>query len=236
MQQEELKAVFNQQAAGYDKQWARMSPIREGLHYLLESIFAGLPEEARILCVGAGTGAEMAHLARIFPRWRFTAVEPSGAMLNVCRQRAKAEGYESRCYFHEGYLETLPVEDMHDGATCFLVSQFILVLEERSAFFRSIALRLSPGGILASSDLSADTTSDAYAALLRAWFSMMTASGVTLEGVERMCAAYARDVAILPPQLIASIIEAGGFAPPVQFFQAGLIHGWFSRRAAVVPA
>jgi signal transduction histidine kinase len=32
------------------------------------------------------------------------------------------------------------------------------------------------------------------------------------------------------PLVIASIIEAGGFETPVQFFQAGLIHAWFSRR------
>src|SRR3546814_12995816 len=62
MQQHELDALFDQQAAGYDTQWARMAPIRESLHFLLETVFAGLPDDARLLCVGAGTGAEIAHL------------------------------------------------------------------------------------------------------------------------------------------------------------------------------
>ena len=234
MQREELKAVFDQQASGYDKQWARMAPIRDGLHFLLESIFADLPADARILCVGAGTGAELAYLARTLPRWRFTAVDPSGAMLDVCRQRAETEGYASRCYFHEGYLDSLPIEDLHDGATCFLVSQFILAQESRSEFFRAIAGRLRPGGILASSDLASDVGSNAYDALLRAWFKMMASAGIQPEGLERMRAAYAKDVAILPPKLIASIIESAGFEPPVQFFQAGLMHAWFSRRASSV--
>lgn len=231
MQREELKAVFDQQAPGYDKQWARMAPIRDCLHYLLESIFADLPDDARILCVGAGTGAEMSYLARTFPRWRFTAVDPSGAMLDVCRQRAETEGYTSRCSFHEGYVDSLPTEDIYDGATCFLVSQFILAQEARSEFFRGIASRLRPGGILASSDLASDVGSNAYDALLRSWFRMMASAGIQPEGLERMRAAYAKDVAILPPELIASIIESGGFEPPVQFFQAGLIHAWFSKRA-----
>lgn len=232
MRREELKAVFDQQASGYDKQWARMAPIRDGLQFLLESIFADLPADARILCVGAGTGAELAHLARTFPRWRFTAVDPSGAMLDVCRQRAEAEGYTSRCYFHEGYLDSLPTGDRHDGATCFLVSQFILAQDARTEFFRAIADRLQPGGVLASADLASDLGSNVYDALLRVWLNVMTPEGIQPEGLERTRAAYAKDVAILPPKVIASIIEAAGFEPPVQFFQAGLMHAWFAKRAS----
>jgi tRNA (cmo5U34)-methyltransferase len=232
MQKDELKALFDQQAAGYDKQWARMAPIRDCLHYLLESIFAGLPADARILSVGSGTGVELAHLARTFPRWTFTAVDPSGAMLEVCRQRAEAESFLSRCTFHEGYVDSLPEGDLHDGATCFLVSQFILPQDARTEFLRSIAHRLRPGGVLASSDLASDIRSPAYDVLLRAWLAMMAQAEIQPEAVERMRAAYAKDVAILPPPLIASVIESAGFEPPVQFFQAGLIHAWRSRLAS----
>jgi tRNA (cmo5U34)-methyltransferase len=232
MHNEELKAVFDQQASSYEKQWERMAPIRDSLHFILESILVDLPENARILCVGVGTGAELAHLARNFPYWNFTVVEPSGAMLEICRQRAKAEGFTSRCYFYEGYLDSLPIHDMHDAAKCFLVSQFILDQEARSAFFHSIAQRLSPGGILTSSDLASEVGSRDYEALLLAWANMMSPTGIESERLERMRAAYAKDVAILPPKVIASIIESGGFEAPVQFFQAGLIHAWFSQRAS----
>lgn len=232
MRNEELKAIFDQQASGYDKQWEKTAPIRDGLHFLLDSVFADLPADARILCVGAGTGVEVAHLARKFPQWRFTVVDPSGAMLNVCRRRAEAEGFASRCHLHEGYLDSLPLDDAHDAATCFLVSQFILDQNARSEFFRAIANRLRPGGILASSDLASDVASPEYDALLHAWMHMMSAADISPEGRERMRAAYAKDVAVLPPQVIASIIEAGGFGAPVQFFQAGLIHAWFSRRTS----
>lgn len=229
MQQEELKAIFDQQAAGYDRQWERMAPIRDGLHFLLESVFVGLPAEARILCVGVGTGAELAYLARKFPGWSFTAVDPSGAMLDVCRRRAEAEGYLSRCHFHEGYLDSLVIEDLHDGATCFLVSQFILAQEARTEFFRGIANWLRPGAVLASSDLASDIASSAYDALLPVWLNVMS-PGVEPERLQRTRAAYAQDVAVLPPRLVASLIESAGFAPPVQFFQAGLVHAWFSWR------
>lgn len=232
MRSDEIKALFDQQAAGYDKQWAKMAPMRDALHYLLESVFAEVPEDARILCVGVGTGAELAHLAGKFPGWRFTAVEPSGAMLEVCRQRAEAEEFAGRCDFHEGYLDSLSTGELHDAATCFLVSQFILEQDARSDFFRAIADRLKPGGILASSDLASDTGSAEYEALLRTWLRLMASGGITPEGLERMREAYSRDVAVLPPEHVASIIRSSGFDTPVRFFQAGLIHAWFSRRAS----
>ena len=230
MDQEEIKALFDQQAANYDTQWVKTAPIRNCLHLLLEAMFAELPSSANILCVGVGTGAEIAHLALKNPAWRFTAVEPSGAMLDLCRQRAENEGFASRCIFHEGYLETLSTNEPHDAATCFLVSQFILKRDERVDFFREIANKLKPGALLASSDLASDINSPEYEVLLRAWMSMMSAADISAEAIERMRKAYTNDVGVLPPAEIASIIKAGGFEFPVQFFQAGLIHAWMSRR------
>lgn len=223
--------LFDQQAASYDAQWTKWAPVRDSLHFLLEAVFARLPADARVLCVGVGTGAELLHLARRFPGWRFTAVDPSHGMLDVCRRKIEAEGIASRCHLHAGYLDSLEAADLHDAATAFLVSQLYLATEARSAFFGAIAARLRPGALLASSDLASGGGPDAYEGLLRVWLSLMASSGIPPEGLERMRAAYANDVAILAPARVASLIEAGGFEAPLQFFQAGLIHAWFSRRA-----
>lgn len=232
MQSDEIKAIFDQQASSYDERWAKTAPIRSALHLLLEAVLAELPADARILCVGAGTGEEIGYLARRYPLWNFTAVEPSGAMLDVCRNKGVKGGFVSRCDFHEGYLESLPGGDTFDAATCFLVSQFILERVARADFFRTIAARLRPGAILASSDLASDTTSSEYDALLDAWLKMMQKADIPAAGLEQMRAAYAKDVAILPTSEIASILKAGGFDEPVLFYQAGLIHAWFARRAS----
>lgn len=231
MHAEELVALFDQQAAGYDSQWAKTAAIRDCMHLMLVPLLAGLPAEARLLCVGAGTGAEVAHLAHAFPRWRFTAVEPSARMLDACRRRADADGFADRCTFHHGFVDSLPAGPAYDAATCFLVSQFVLARAARVRLFADIATRLHAHGLLAHSDLASDVGAPAYATLLPAWCRMMAAAEVPAATVERIRAGYARDVAILPPADIASMLVAGGFADPVQFFQAGLIHAWVSRRA-----
>lgn len=232
MQPAQIVSLFDQQAAGYDRQWARTAAIRDCLYLLLEPLLAGLPPDARILCVGAGTGQEMARLAKRFPGWRFTAVEPSAAMLQVCRERAQAEGFAGRCEFHEGFLESLPATADFDAATCLLVSQFIVEPGERTRFFAQIRDRLGDGGLLASSDLASDVASAAYEVLLPAWTRMMSDADVPAEAIERMRAAYSTDVAVIPAGQVESIIAAGGFDAPVRFFQAGLIHAWISRKRA----
>jgi len=232
MQPAQIVSLFDQQAAGYDRQWARTAAIRDCLYLLLEPLLAGLPPDARILCVGAGTGQEMARLAKRFPGWRFTAVEPSAAMLQVCRERAQAEGFAGRCEFHEGFLDSLPATADFDAATCLLVSQFIVEPGERTRFFALIRDRLGDGGLLASSDLASDVASAAYEVLLPAWTRMMSDADVPAEAIERMRAAYSTDVAVIPAGQVESIIAAGGFDAPVRFFQAGLIHAWISRKRA----
>jgi len=57
----------------------------------------------------------------------------------------------------------------------------------------------------------------------------MAPTDATAEGLSRMKATYAKDVAVLSPASVVSIISTGGFEPPVQFFQAGLIHAWFAK-------
>lgn len=234
MANQDPKPIFTQDhASAYDKRFAALSPLRDALHLLIAALFTDLPEKARILCVGAGTGAELIFLARKFPGWEFTAVEPSGPMLDVCRHKAEAEGITARCTFHEGYLDSLPAAEPFDAATSLLVSQFILDPERRTEFFRGIATRLRPEGILASADLSSDTSSPVYQSLLGVWLKLMRETDMTPEQVEGLREVYGRDVALLPVDLTSALIESGGLGKPILFLQTGLIHAWYARKAAV---
>ncbi len=124
MRSDEIKSIFDRQASSYDGRWARTAPIRDALHLLLGAVLADLPVDARMLCIGVGTGEEIDSL------------------------------------------------------------------------------------------------------------DMMLAAGIPAAGLEQMRAACDRDVAVLPPAQVASIIKSGGFDDPVMFYQAGLIPAWFSKRAS----
>jgi tRNA (cmo5U34)-methyltransferase len=230
MEPAQLEAMFDQQSSNYDQQWAKLAAFREGIHLLVGSVFACLPERARMLCVGAGTGAEIRSLASRFPGWTFTAVEPSSGMVAVAQQHAKDYGYADRCTFHTGYLDSLPDSDPFDCASSLLVSQFLVNEEVRTQFFGSIARRLQVGGVLVTSDLASDTSSEAYKSLLTVWLRTMAAADVSPERVLQMQEAYAKDVAILPPHKVSALVESAGFEAPVQFYQAGLIHAWYTHR------
>lgn len=235
MERHETTVAFDHaHAAGYDQRFAKLAPMRDALHLLTGAILADLPVDARVLCVGAGTGHELLFLAQKFPEWRFVVVEPSGPMLAVCRQKAEDCGIAQRCEFHEGYLDSLPHTAAFDAATSFLVSQFVLSAEARVGFFQAIAERLRPGGYLVSADLASDTGSAAYQSLLEMWMRLMRETGSPPEQIEKLRVAYERDVAVLPLEQVSSMIAAGGFETPVLFLQTGLIHGWYARRAMAV--
>jgi tRNA (cmo5U34)-methyltransferase len=225
------KIVFDEaRASSYDKRNDNLAPTRDALFLLMRTVLGDLPESARVLCVGVGTGAELIDLAQHFPNWHFTAVDPAAAMLDICRKHAEECGFTSRCTFHEGYLDSLPQGEPYDAATCLLVSHFFAQRDERSKFFNQIAQRLRPDGYLISSDLSCDMNSHAYRSILEIWVRMLTTAGFPMEDVEKFCASYGRETAVLPPQEVEAIIESSGFNSPVQFYQNLLIRAWYSRR------
>lgn len=231
MQNQDSAIVFNEaRASTYDQRAAKIAPLRDTLNLLTRLILSDLSAEARILCVGVGTGLELIYLAQEFPQWQFTAVEPASAMLDVCRQKAEEHGIASRCTWHEGYLDSLPVTTSFDAATCLLVSHFFMQEEERQKFFSQIASRLRPQGYLVSADLASDMSTAAYQSLREVWTRMLRYAEYPEEEVEKFLASHDRDVAVLPPDEVSSIIASSGFDPPVLFLQTLFSHAWYSKR------
>lgn len=214
-------------AAAYDERFARLAPIRDALHLLTRLALEEMPADGRLLCVGAGTGAELLYLAAAFPGWRFTAVDPSAPMLRRCRARVEAAGLADRCAFHEGTVASLEDDGAFDGATALLVSQFLVDRGARRDFFADIAARLRPRAPLMVADLA---RVEPFAELLTLWKRAWLHAGVPADNVARIDEPFDRQVAVLAPAEVAAIISAGGFEAPLPCFQSLLIHGFWTRR------
>ena len=229
MSEQPFKLAFDEDhAASYDQRFAKLAPFKDALHLAMRGLLADLPEDARVLCVGAGTGAELLYLADAFPGWTFTLVEPAAAMLNRCRTRAAEAGIEARCSFHEGYLDALPPTDPFDAATSILVSQFVLIRQKRCNFFQDIAARLKTEGHLITADLAGEPGTVPW----EAWMALMKYNDFTEEQIAQYCTALKNDVAVVPPSEVEAIIASGGFEAPMLFCQTLLIHAWHARRTA----
>nr|WP_241737560.1 class I SAM-dependent methyltransferase [Neptunicella marina] len=209
-----------------------MRPINDTLYLFLNQILNELPDDAHILCVGAGTGNEIINLAALNDSWRFTIVEPSAGMNQVCQANLQMQGILERCRFHQDYLNSFDDTAQFNAATSFLVSHFMTDTTIRREYFSNIAMRLLPKGILVSTDLSADTQAENYPQLLRFWFAVMSGSLSSEQELEKFKQAYRQGLAIIPPVKLAELIETCGFESPLHFYQAGMINGFYACKAA----
>lgn len=214
-------------ARNYDRQLEPIRGFKDALHLLVQGAFSRLPETARILVAGAGTAAEARYLAPLHAGWRFTLVDPSAAMLDAAREHAEAEGFVDRCTFHVGWVSDLPVQ-AHDAATSLLVSHFLVDEQRRVAFFRDIADRLKPGGLLFCADLAADREHPSFATVMDLWLTLYVAP----ERQDSYRAMFGHGVAAHAPAQVEEMMVQAGFAPPAACYQAALICGWVARKAA----
>ncbi|MCB9759467.1 MAG: class I SAM-dependent methyltransferase [Alphaproteobacteria bacterium] len=223
------RAFSAERAEVYDAQFLALRAIKDALHLLLRIHLSGLPDDARILVAGAGTGAEVRFLAPLFPGWRFTLVDPAEGMLAVARRHANAEGFAERCAFHAGYLESAP-DGLHDAAISVLASQFLTDVRERQAFFEEIAARLVSGGLLFNADLSADLAAPTFETVMDLWLRMLEHAGPVDRAAYR--GIFGRMVAAHGPAEVERILAAAGFPEPALCYQMALIRGWIAARAA----
>ncbi|GGD14105.1 class I SAM-dependent methyltransferase [Aquisalinus flavus] len=230
MERDEIVDIFDgERAASYDAQLANVEAMHEALILGIRVVLAQLPDDARILCVGAGTGTEIVALARHFPGWHFTALDPAGAMLDVCRDKIAKAGLSARCQFHHGFLETLPQTAPYHAATCLLVSHFFVDRPARRDFLSGIRDRLGPGGVLVTSDLSADASAPGYDPLMDAWIRFMQLSG---KGPDRETYQQniGKAVGLLPARDIEDLLIEAGMEMPFEFFRMLMIAGFISCR------
>lgn len=218
-------AFFNQQMAdGYDRRNSALAPISDGLHFLIRLILADLPADARVLCVGVGTGAEVLALATAYPGWSFVGVDPSEEMLAVARRRLDEAGVSHRCELMHGYVEDVP-QQQFDAVVSLLVAHFI-PREDRRPFYTAIHDRLRPGGRFVSAEICADLDAPGFPQMLEDWKQVQSLMGATPESLAKLSDMMRDVLRVLPPGETEAMWEDAGFPSPTPFFQAFMIRGW----------
>lgn len=222
---------FNEQVSqGYDERARRIGAINDNIHLLTRLALKDLPHDARILCVGVGTGSEIIALAGEHEGWSFVGLDPSASMLKVCRARLEEGGLLPRVALVHGYLTDLRKDKPFDAVLCFLVTHFILDDGERQSIYADMHGRLKSGGYLVHTDISFDAEAPEFAAMLETWKEMHILSGATPEQAENIPKTLKENVAVRSPEFIKGLLRKSGFPKPVQFVQSLLIHGWYSQK------
>ncbi len=222
--------VFNQDMAdAYDRRNSGLAPIAANLHFLMGMVLADLPDDARVLCVGVGTGAEILSLAAVRPGWSFVGVDPSAEMLAVGRHRLEQAGVLDRCRLVTGYVDDV-AEDGFDAVVSLLVAHFIK-REGRAGFYRAIHDRLRPGGRFVSAEICADLDAPEAPAMIEDWKQVQARMGGTPESLANLGEMMRQTLGVLTPAETEGLWRAAGFPLPIPFFQAFMIRGWHATKS-----
>lgn len=208
--------------ASYLTNLSRNVPGVQVLHQLTDQILSEtMPEDGRVLVVGAGGGAELKYFAERHGGWTFCGVDPSGPMLELARETLGA--YAPRATLLEGYMSEAP-SDPFDAATCLLTLHF-LKREERVDTLREIKSRLRPGGPLLTFHHSVprDTTRQRW--LERSGEYAANGVGDSAEITSR-AAMMAAQLPILAPEEDEAILCEAGFRDIGMFYSALTMRGW----------
>ncbi len=229
---EEMVQIFDTMGgAKYDESNQNFARISQNLIFLSDLVLKNLPEDARILCVGVGTGADIIDLASEHPNWRFVGIEPSAAMLQKCEEKLEQLGLMGRCELFHGYLSEYEHGENFDAVLCLFVMHFVVDLTERGSMYADMARALKPEGILIVSEISADFKSPNYPAALEDWRALHARGGAPVESLEKMDQTIEKVLGVIAPNQTEKLIQENGFKRPIPFFQSFLIRAWHADKS-----
>jgi tRNA (cmo5U34)-methyltransferase len=225
-----IQTFDEERAAGYDDRIRRVAP---GYDLLQDAVASALEttlgEDARLLVVGAGTGAEIRAMGRARPGWHFTAVDPSAAMLDRCRRRMQAAGLDERVTYVCERVEDWTPSAPFDGATAVFVSHFLDAAATRR-FFGAVARSLQKTAPLVVADLFADGPGTDPERLRAAWRRWCLRNGMSDEEVETARARMDEGISAVSEATLTALLGEVGCAAPTRLFQCFRWGAWWTRR------
>ena len=220
-----MEAYDEQWAANYQRLAAAAIPGREGLYRLCSACMSRLPENARILVVGCGTGEELVLLASTLPYAEFEAIDPSEAMLKVCAGIVEKQQLTDRINLHHSTLEEFSSKRPFDAATSILVSQHITSDTLAQDYFNQIAAILKPGGLLYSADMHISNGQN-QESLIQLWHRNLIMSGIDSDLADGMRSKIQSEITIRKEKMVSGFLENAGFENILRPFSSLLYGAW----------
>ncbi len=218
-------------AARYERVIRRVVPGYDDLMLLAHAALRmRVGPKARVLVVGAGTGNELAAYAAAEPEWRFTAVEPSSAMISQAKARMSRHGLDGRVEFVQSPLAELPATEPFDAASLLLVLHFQPDDGAKRELLQEIARRVVQRGTLVMVDAYGAKKTPGFTRLMDAWMRYARSHGVTAEGEQRYRQQVDDGVHFVPEERVIELLAEAGFRNPAQFYRALVFGGWVVER------
>jgi tRNA (cmo5U34)-methyltransferase len=173
-----------------------------------------VPEDARVLVLGAGGGLELKVFAQARSGWTFDGIDPSAEMLKLAEQTLGP--LASRARLHQGYIDGAP-QGPFDAATCLLTLHF-LTIEERRRTAAEVHRRLKPGAPFVVAHFCIPQGDERAV-----WLSRFAAyAGIDPD----QAAAIDSRLTILSPEQDEAILREAGFSNVSLFYAAFSFRGW----------
>ncbi len=196
--------------------------IYELTYYLLND---NLPDDAKVLVAGAGTGKEIIDYSKDNPHWYFTGFDPAEPMLSIARKKVAAAFLEDKITLIHGLVDDVTEIDF-DAATSILVLHFLPDDGKKLDFLKSIAEKLKPGAIFILVDLEGEIGSEEYNTLNSAWKNQQVHVRNDKVKVEKEFEIREKEVHFIPQHRIEYLLQEAGFLKIQKFFKAYLFGGY----------
>jgi tRNA (cmo5U34)-methyltransferase len=214
-------------AQGYDQRIRRAIPGYEALHSMAATLLQlDLQQDARILIVGAGTGAEILTLSAAHPQWQLMGVDPSSDMMAIAQQQVIENSLGDRVKLHVGFTHELPESELYDAATLMLVMHFVPDNGEKLQLLQSITQRLKPKAPLILADIYGDKTSAQFAHFMAAWKHRLLSLAVPAEKVDEQFQFIMADLNVVPEARTVELLHEVGFQAIERFYTGLMYGGW----------
>lgn len=217
-------------AQGYDDRIDAMIPGYTPMQQLTEVYLgAEMPNEARLLIVGAGTGTEVIECGSRHAGWTITAVEPSPEMSAQGQAKVKAAGLDARVEWQTAALDQIEEGDLYDGATLLLVLHF-LDEEAKLNLLCEISDRLKPGAPFALSTFVGDPANTRTKKIYDLAKAFALAKGLPAAEVAEKFDLTRKDIFLEPEEKIKMHLRDAGFIDVQRIGQGLAMHLWVARK------